>query len=94
MLYNIKIKKRKKGQEKMNTRIHLIYIYAREARKKKKRKEQGSFRAGENLLTGRGVKKKGGERKEKERVKFLNIIRFSSTIYKKYRYLCGYYYTV
>ena len=46
MLYNIKIKKRKKEQEKMNTRIHLIYIYAREARKKKKRMEQGSFRAG------------------------------------------------
>ncbi len=91
-----KNKKRKKEQEKMNTRIHLIYIYAREARKKRKERSKALSGQEENLLTGRGVKKKGGGggRKEKERVKFLNIIRFSSTIYKKYRYLCGYYYIV
>ena len=87
--------KKKKERTRKNEHKDTPYLYIRaRSTEKKKRLEQGSFRTGENLLTGRGVKKKGGERKEKERVKFLNIIRFSSTIYKKYRYLCGYYYIV
>ena len=56
-----KNKKRKKEQEKINTRIHLIYIYAREARKKRKERSKALSGQGENLLTGRGVKKKGGK---------------------------------
>lgn len=65
MLYNIKIKKRKKGQEKMNTRIHLIYIYAREAQKK--RKEWSKALSGQGRIYSQAGELKRKEGKEKRR---------------------------
>ena len=59
-----KNKKRKKEQEKMNTRIHLIYIYAREARKKRKERSKALSGQGGRIYSQAGeLKRKEGKEK-------------------------------